>query len=95
MQCSYVFDLNTAIPFADMPEDQRKEIWDDPVHFTSKGYDLMGKLIAERIMEVIQKSEVKEEAPKETKGELKKRATETEGRQLRSGKILAREVAAR
>jgi len=34
---SYTFDLEHAVPYFDMPEDERKNIWDDPVHFTAKG----------------------------------------------------------
>lgn len=35
---SYVFDLHKAVPMYTMPEDERKEIWSDIVHFTAKGY---------------------------------------------------------
>ena len=44
---SYTFDLHKAIPFWSMKEEQRKAIWEDGVHFTEKGYDLMGWLQAQ------------------------------------------------
>jgi lysophospholipase L1-like esterase len=40
-----------------MPEEQRREIWDDGLHFTERGYDLMGRIIAERLSALI--SEIK------------------------------------
>jgi hypothetical protein len=41
------------VPFFGVPEKWRKEIWDDGTHFTPAGYDLVGKLIAERLAEII------------------------------------------
>jgi lysophospholipase L1-like esterase len=36
-----------------MPEEQRKRIWDDGLHFRDEGYDLMGELIADRLLELL------------------------------------------
>jgi lysophospholipase L1-like esterase len=75
---SYTFDLHTAIPFWSMPKAKRREIWDDGVHFTAKGYDLMGKIIADRLVEVIKGFEGVEEDAKEWQGgELKKRRADS------------------
>ncbi len=57
MNCSYTWDFNKKIPYWAIPEDERQEIWDDNVHLTAKGYDLMGRMIAERIVEIIQSNE--------------------------------------
>lgn len=35
-----------------MDEKDRDEIWDDGLHLTSKGYEMMGEMIAERLIEV-------------------------------------------
>jgi lysophospholipase L1-like esterase len=54
----YVFDLHAAIPYHSMGETERDEIWDDGLHFTPKGYERMGELVATRLMEIIQSVEV-------------------------------------
>ena len=56
-----------------MSEERRKEIWDDTLHFTVKGYDLIGKLLADRIGELEKQAE--RDSPKEelVREELRKR----------------------
>ncbi|EPE36622.1 SGNH hydrolase [Glarea lozoyensis ATCC 20868] len=49
----YTLDLCSLIPFQSLPEKRRNELWDDGVHFTHEGYDLMGNLIGERLVEII------------------------------------------
>ncbi|EKD19074.1 GDSL-like Lipase/Acylhydrolase [Drepanopeziza brunnea f. sp. 'multigermtubi' MB_m1] len=63
----YTYDLFRAISFWDMPEKRRRDIWDDGLHFTAEGYDLMGKLLAARLIELIEE----EERLEPEKGELK------------------------
>lgn len=71
---SYTFDLHTAIPFRGIPDKKRSELWGDPVHFSPKGYDLAGRLLAKRLMELIQARSVDGEAQNfEGRTELKKR----------------------
>lgn len=53
MRSRYIFDLKAAIPYHSMPEAEREEIWDDGLHFTPKGYERMGKLVAARLFEII------------------------------------------
>lgn len=62
---SYTFNLHDSIPYKSMPEKERKEIWDDIIHFTPKGYDLLGKKIAERLEEILTEkdSDVEEQKP--------------------------------
>lgn len=50
----YIFDLKEKIPYHSMDEKERDEIWDDGLHFTSKGYERMGEMIAERLIEIIE-----------------------------------------
>lgn len=49
----YIFDLHKEIPYHSMEEEERKEIWDDGLHFTEKGYRRMGAKVAARLMEII------------------------------------------
>ena len=68
------------MPYWGMPEKKRKEIWDDGVHFTAKGYDLMGEIIADRLIEVIKGLEGNEQNAQKVLhgGELRKRRVETD-----------------
>lgn len=50
---SFTFDLNTAIPFWSLAPEERKTYWDDHIHLTPAGYDLMGERIAARLVEII------------------------------------------
>ncbi|KAL8814293.1 MAG: hypothetical protein Q9223_006474, partial [Gallowayella weberi] len=38
----YVADVFSRICFADMPDELRKNIWDDGLHFKPAGYDMLG-----------------------------------------------------
>lgn len=49
----FTADIDKAIPYVDMPEDERKQIWDDGVHLTKAGYERMGDAIADRLIEII------------------------------------------
>lgn len=52
-QPSFTYDLNTAIPFWSLAPEERKAYWDDHIHLTPAGYDLMGEKIAARLVEII------------------------------------------
>jgi hypothetical protein len=70
---SYTYDLRAAVPW-DMPDKQRNEIWDDPVHFKPKGYDLIGRLLAKRLVEIIEAESIESEAQNDLgRAELRKR----------------------
>eukprot|EP00879_Flechtneria_rotunda_P021836 GHRR01023026.1.p1 GENE.GHRR01023026.1~~GHRR01023026.1.p1 ORF type:complete len:206 (+),score=58.77 GHRR01023026.1:1090-1707(+) len=47
------FDLAAALPYESMQEEQRWDIWDDGVHLTVRGYDVMGELIHNALMPLI------------------------------------------
>ncbi|CAG8984218.1 hypothetical protein HYALB_00004201 [Hymenoscyphus albidus] len=49
----YTFDLYNEIPYESLGEEEKKELWGDGVHYSSKGYDLMGRLLAARIIELV------------------------------------------
>ena len=51
---SFTLDLSAKIPYFSMPEDERREIWDDGTHFTPRGYDLVGTIISSRIVELVE-----------------------------------------
>lgn len=51
--CSHVFDLEAAIPFWSMREEERSRYWDDDVHLSAEGYGLMGEKVAARLVELI------------------------------------------
>jgi hypothetical protein len=116
MKCSHKLDLAAEIPWENMPEKKRREIWDDGVHFTEKGYGLMGRTIAKKLVATIaaekgwdvveeganvdEKVELKrrEETVEDTKARTKRKVplgdrtgqeVRIDGRQLRSGKIVA------
>lgn len=77
MRLSYKLDLAAEIPWEDMPEKKRKVFWDDGVHFTEKGYELMGKLVAKKLVATVSAERgwdaVEEGANVDEKTELKRR----------------------
>ena len=50
-------DLFTAIPYKNMDEEKRDKIWDDGVHLTEAGYDLMGDVVADRLIDLLETKE--------------------------------------
>ncbi|KLU89272.1 hypothetical protein MAPG_08246 [Magnaporthiopsis poae ATCC 64411] len=49
----FVHDHHAAVPFWAMSEKDRQLYWDDNVHLTPSGYDLMGQKIAARFLQVL------------------------------------------
>ena len=47
-------DLCRAIPYFAMEEAQRDSIWDDGLHLTEKGYEMMGDAIAAHLIKLLQ-----------------------------------------
>ena len=54
----FSFDLHAKIPYHSMDEEIRRKIWDDGLHLTSKGYERMGELVAERLIELLEEQAV-------------------------------------
>ncbi|CRG82834.1 hypothetical protein PISL3812_00180 [Talaromyces islandicus] len=52
----FTFDLKSALPYHAMDDVLKTKIWDDGLHLTDKGYDMMGQLIAKRLAELLQGS---------------------------------------
>lgn len=50
---SFVFDLAAAIPFWSLADAERERYWDDAIHLTPDGYDLMGERIAAHLVDLI------------------------------------------
>jgi hypothetical protein len=75
---SYKFDLQAALPYENMPNDEKRQIWDDLVHFTAKGYDHVGNLLYGRLLEIIQSDYgITADVDILRKSELKKRSAGT------------------
>ena len=50
----YVADVATAIPYKNMSQSDRKLFWSDDTHLTQAGYALMGDVIADRLIDLVQ-----------------------------------------
>ncbi len=48
----FTADIAKAIPYTDMPEEERKKIWDDGVHLKKLGYERMGDAVADQLIEI-------------------------------------------
>ncbi|KAK0730855.1 SGNH hydrolase-type esterase domain-containing protein [Lasiosphaeris hirsuta] len=51
----HVFDLHTAVPFFAMSTKDQERYWDDNVHFTSDGYDLIGNKVGISLVSILAK----------------------------------------
>ncbi|KAI2606552.1 SGNH hydrolase [Hypoxylon sp. NC1633] len=57
----FYFDLNTALPYHDMPPADRPKYWNmDGVHLTADGYDLMGEKIADELIRIMKLAEAQD-----------------------------------
>lgn len=54
MECSYTFDLWSVIRYHGISEKTRERLWDDGLHLTAAGYEVMGKAVAARLFELLQ-----------------------------------------
>jgi lysophospholipase L1-like esterase len=50
-----MFDLASKLTWSEMEEEPRWQIWDDGVHLTIDGYDLMGDLISDALSPLVEK----------------------------------------
>ena len=46
-------DITSTLSYVSLSEEERKKIWDDKLHFTPLGYDMMGNKIYETIKNFI------------------------------------------
>ncbi|KAK4034061.1 SGNH hydrolase-type esterase domain-containing protein [Parachaetomium inaequale] len=49
----HVFDLNKAVPYWSMTETDRAKYWDDHLHFTPDGYDLIGNKVGMALVSLL------------------------------------------
>ena len=49
----YTLDLFEKMPYHSLDASERKEIWGDGLHFTPKGYEKIGDLVAEKLIEIL------------------------------------------
>ncbi|KAK4232397.1 SGNH hydrolase-type esterase domain-containing protein [Podospora fimiseda] len=63
----HVFDLNAAVTYFDMTPTDREKYWDDHVHFTPKGYDLIGNKVGMALVSILVKQRVADLPPAKRK----------------------------
>ena len=51
---SHVFDLHAALPYLSMTPSDRQRYWDDTVHFTPAGYDLIGNKVGMALVKLLE-----------------------------------------
>ncbi|KAN0121772.1 SGNH hydrolase [Hyaloscypha variabilis] len=49
----FTLDLFEKMPYHSLGEEDRNELWDDGLHFTAAGYAKIGRLVADRLIEII------------------------------------------
>lgn len=49
----HYLDLCAKVPFFAMKETMRDRIWDDGLHLTMDGYEMMGEAIATKLIELL------------------------------------------
>jgi len=57
MMSRYVLDLKKKMPYHDMDEEEREEIWDDGLHFTQKGYERIGQWVGAAVLAILEGKE--------------------------------------
>lgn len=62
-QNSHVFDLHAAVPYWSMSEEDRVRYWDDAIHFTPDGYDLIGQRVGIALVSLLVKERTKSDTP--------------------------------
>lgn len=48
-----LIDLATLLPYHSLSESERKNIWDDNLHFTKNGYDRFGEIVFTTLIEIM------------------------------------------
>lgn len=46
-------DLYALVPWPSDDEEEQDRIWDDGLHFTPAGYDMMGEVVADRLIDLL------------------------------------------
>lgn len=59
----HVFDLNAAVPFFAMSESDREAFWDDGIHFTVDGYNLIGNKVGMWLVKLLEQQQAAHPRP--------------------------------
>ncbi|KAL5356605.1 SGNH hydrolase [Aspergillus floccosus] len=49
----HAFDLHPKVPYHDATEEFRKKVWDDGLHLTPAGYDLVGSAVGDHLIHLL------------------------------------------
>jgi len=60
---SHVFDLAAVVPYFDMTASDKERYWDDLIHFTPDGYDLVGREVGMGLVKVLEKERAANSPP--------------------------------
>ncbi|CZR50408.1 related to esterase [Phialocephala subalpina] len=52
-QSVWGLDLHARMPYHDITEEERKQRWDDNLHFTPEGYEMIGEIVGERLVKIL------------------------------------------
>lgn len=63
----HVFDLCAAVPYHSMSETDRGKYWDDGLHFTPDGYELVGQKVGMALVSLLVKDKFKGQTPAKRK----------------------------
>ncbi len=53
MENVWSLDLHARMPYHAITEEEREERWDDSLHFTPKGYEMIGHIVGERLAKIL------------------------------------------
>jgi hypothetical protein len=53
LACSHSFNLEAGIPFHSLAKEDQVHLWNDDVHPSKDGYNLMGDVIATELLKVL------------------------------------------
>ncbi|KAI9645519.1 hypothetical protein NHQ30_006261 [Ciborinia camelliae] len=67
---SDTFDLRGKMPYHNMEPDRRARLWDDGLHFTEMGYEEMGVMVGEKMIEFIEEVKHEKEVSLSGKGTM-------------------------
>jgi hypothetical protein len=57
-----MFDFHGAMPYFTMPANDRERFWDDGLHFTVEGYELLGQKIGTALLAILAKEKSERES---------------------------------
>lgn len=64
---SHVYDLAAAVPYYSLNDADRERYWDDSVHMTTEGYQLVGQKVGMALVSLLVKEKFKGQTPAKRK----------------------------